>query len=46
VIDLLGHDKKRDAQGIRMVLLRGIGAPTVHHVDGNDIAVGLGAVGL
>ncbi|HLF44728.1 MAG TPA: 3-dehydroquinate synthase [Acidimicrobiia bacterium] len=46
VIDLLGHDKKRDAQGIRMVLLRSIGAPTVHHVDGNDIAVGLGAVGL
>jgi 3-dehydroquinate synthetase len=46
VIDLLRHDKKRDAEGIRMVLLRAIGAPTVLHVNGDDVDVGLEAVGL
>ncbi len=46
VIDLLRHDKKRDAQGIRMVLLRAIGTPVVQHVNGDDIDVGLEAVGL
>jgi 3-dehydroquinate synthetase len=46
VVDLLRHDKKRDAEGIRMVLLRGIGAPAVQHVNGDDVAVGLEAVGL
>jgi 3-dehydroquinate synthase len=46
VIDLLRHDKKRDAEGVRMVLLRAIGAPTVQHVNGDDIRVGLEAIGL
>jgi 3-dehydroquinate synthase len=46
VIDLLRHDKKRDAKGLRMVLLRAIGAPAVQHVNGDDVAVGLEAVGL
>lgn len=46
VIDLLRHDKKRDAKGLRMVLLRAIGAPAVQHVSGDDVAVGLEAVGL
>jgi len=46
VIDLLRHDKKRDAQGIRMALLRSIGVPVIQHVSGADLAVGLEAVGL
>jgi 3-dehydroquinate synthase len=46
VIDLLRHDKKRDAQGIRMVLLRAVGAPVVQHVSSDDIEVGLESVGL
>ncbi|MDP9494415.1 MAG: 3-dehydroquinate synthase [Actinomycetota bacterium] len=46
VVDLLRHDKKRDAEGIRMVLLRAIGAPVVQHVNGDDVGVGLEAVGL
>ena len=46
IMDLLSYDKKRDARGIRMVLLRGIGRPTIEHVELADIEVGLGAVGL
>jgi 3-dehydroquinate synthase len=46
VIDLLRHDKKRDAQGLRMVLLRAVGAPVVQHVNNDDIEVGLESVGL
>jgi 3-dehydroquinate synthase len=46
VEDLLRHDKKRDAQGLRMVLIRAIGDPVVEHVGADEIAVGLGAVGL
>lgn len=46
VVDLLRHDKKRDAEGIRMVLLRAIGSPVVQHVNGDDVGVGLEAVGL
>jgi len=46
VVDLLRHDKKRDAEGLRMVLLRAIGSPSVHHVSGDDVSVGLEAVGL
>ena len=46
VIDLLRHDKKRDGQGIRMVLLMEIGQAVVRHVDGDDIDLGLAAVGL
>lgn len=46
VLDLLRHDKKRDAGGLRMVLLRDIGEPVIDHVDGSDIEVGLQAVGL
>lgn len=44
--DLLRHDKKRDAQGLRMILLRAFGDPVVEHVDDQDLDVGLGAVGL
>jgi 3-dehydroquinate synthase len=44
--DLLRHDKKRDADGLRMILLRAFGDPVVEHVDDHDLDVGLGAVGL
>lgn len=46
VEDLLGHDKKRDESGLRMVLLRHVADPVVTHVDETDIEIGLGAVGL
>ncbi len=46
VEDLLRHDKKRDADGIRMVLVRAINDPVVEHVGPEEIAVGLAAVGL
>ncbi|MDP9144445.1 MAG: 3-dehydroquinate synthase [Actinomycetota bacterium] len=46
VEDLLRHDKKRDAEGLRMILLRAFGDPVVEHVDDQDLDVGLGAVGL
>lgn len=46
VIDLLGRDKKRDAGGLRMVLLSDVGAPVLAHVDTSDVEVGLKAIGF
>ncbi|MEA1902759.1 MAG: 3-dehydroquinate synthase family protein [Actinomycetota bacterium] len=46
VRDLLRHDKKRDEVGLRMVLLESIEAPVVRHVTGDEIEIGLAAVGL
>ena len=46
VMDLLRHDKKRDGQGLRMVLLMEIGQAVLRHVDDDDIDLGLEAVGL
>lgn len=46
VIDLLGRDKKRDAGGVRMVLLREIESPLLVHVDRADIELGLAAIGF
>jgi 3-dehydroquinate synthetase len=46
ILDLLGRDKKRDAEGIRMVLLRAIEEPTLTHVDESDIELGLASVGF
>lgn len=46
IMDLLNYDKKRDARGIRMVLLKRIGEPVMEHVEPADIEVGLAAVGL
>jgi 3-dehydroquinate synthase len=46
VHDLLRLDKKRDGDGLRMVLLREISDPVLNHVDPSDVAVGLAAVGL
>jgi len=43
---LIGLDKKRDATGIRMVLLEAIGKPTVVAVTPEDIDRGLNAVGI
>jgi 3-dehydroquinate synthase len=46
VEDLLRHDKKRDADGIRMILLRAPGDPVIEHVTGDEIGLGLDAIGL
>lgn len=46
VRDLIRHDKKRDEHGLRMVLLQGIGSPTIRSVDHEEIEIGLAAVGL
>lgn len=46
VHDLLRLDKKRDGDGLRMVLLREVADPVLSHVDPSDIAIGLAAVGL
>lgn len=46
VLDLLGRDKKRDSDGLRMVLLRTIEEPYLTHVDQSDIELGLAAIGF
>jgi 3-dehydroquinate synthase len=46
VLDLLGHDKKRDSGGARMVLLADIEEPVLTHVDPADIELGLAAIGF
>lgn len=46
VLDLLGRDKKRDAAGIRMVLLRKIEDPYLTHVESWHIELGLAAIGF
>jgi 3-dehydroquinate synthase len=46
VLDLLGRDKKRDSDGLRMVLLRAIEEPYLTHVDQSDIELGLAAIGF
>lgn len=42
---LMGMDKKRDDQGLRMVLLRSIGDPVVRHVDDATVEAALDALG-
>ena len=46
VKDLLRHDKKRDHQGARMVLLEDLGRPVLQHVDDEDVDLGLSAIGV
>lgn len=46
VISLIGLDKKRDARGIRMVVLTSEGWPEVHTIDPEDLEYGLGIIGL
>lgn len=43
---LLDRDKKRDSEGLRMVLLADFGQPVLKHVDRDMISLGLEAVGL
>jgi 3-dehydroquinate synthase len=46
VLDVLARDKKRDAVGARMVLLRSIGDPVVVAVSGRMINYGLSSIGV
>lgn len=46
VLDLLAMDKKRDAEGTRMVLLREVEEPFLTHVDPADVELGLAAIGF
>lgn len=46
VLDLLSRDKKRDSDGLRMVLLRAIEDPYLTHVDESDVELGLSAIGF
>lgn len=46
VTDLLGYDKKRDAEGLRMVLLRDVGEAVLDHVESEEVEMGLAAIGL
>jgi 3-dehydroquinate synthase len=43
---LIALDKKRTAEGLRMVLLRGVGEPVVEVVDDDEVMLGLAAIGL
>lgn len=45
-LDLCMRDKKRTSEGIRMVLLRGIGDPVVEPVTIEELEAGMQAVGL
>ena len=44
-VELIARDKKRSAEGIRMVLLRAIGDPVVEPVSSDEIVAALDAVG-
>jgi 3-dehydroquinate synthetase len=46
VLSFVGKDKKRTAEGTRMVLLRSVGDPVVDLVDDAEIDLGLAAVGI
>ena len=46
VRDLLGYDKKRDAGGLRMVLLRRVGEPVLRHVTIPEADAAMEAIGL
>lgn len=46
VLEILARDKKRDASGIRMVLLPAIGRAVVRPVSGPTIEGGLAAIGI
>ena len=44
VLELVGLDKKRDATGVRMVLLEEIGQPVLRTVDDTMIGIALDAI--
>ena len=43
---LMGRDKKRDREGLRMVLLEDFGRPLLRHVDEDLLEVGFAAIGV
>jgi 3-dehydroquinate synthetase len=43
---LMELDKKRDAAGLRMVLLQAVGVPMVRHVDATSVDGALASIGL
>ncbi len=44
-VELIARDKKRSAEGVRMVLLRSVADPVVEAVSSGEIEAALGAVG-
>jgi 3-dehydroquinate synthase len=46
VLALVGRDKKRDAAGLRMVLLEAIGSPLVRHVGSATVGAALDAIDI
>jgi 3-dehydroquinate synthase len=46
VRDMMGRDKKRDADGIRMVLLRDFGSPELVHADDATVRAAFDGIGL
>lgn len=44
-LELIGRDKKRTADGIRMVLLRSVGDPVVETVSAEEVGSALDAIG-
>ncbi|HKX74946.1 MAG TPA: 3-dehydroquinate synthase family protein [Acidimicrobiia bacterium] len=46
VLKLVAKDKKRTAQGVRMVLLKAVGDPVVEVVSDDELRYGLAAVGV
>lgn len=46
LLPLIALDKKRTAEGVRMVLLRSIGAPVVGAVTTEELLIGMRAVGV
>lgn len=46
VLRLLGLDKKRDAAGLRLVLLEAVGCPRLQHVATATVEAALSAVGI
>lgn len=46
VEELIWLDKKRDAGGLKMVLLEAVGSPRIDYVSADQVAHGLDAIGL
>ena len=46
VLGVLAQDKKRDATGLRMVLLRGIATPEIVPVSPESVNLGLAEIGI
>jgi len=46
VRDMMGRDKKRDVDGIRMVLLRDFGSPELVHADDATVRAAFDGIGL